>query len=65
MKALLKMDPNERLTAAEALRHPYFEGLHEFEQDKLGRTDLNKDVSKRPGVQVYTFFLKAIHCFWI
>ncbi len=27
MKACLKMDPSERITAAEALYHPYFEGL--------------------------------------
>lgn len=27
MKGLLKMDPNERMTASEALQHPYFEGL--------------------------------------
>jgi cyclin-dependent kinase-like len=29
MKALLKLDPNERLTSKEALNHPYFEGLRE------------------------------------
>ena len=29
MKGLLCMDPNERITAAEALQHPYFEGLSE------------------------------------
>ncbi len=28
LKGLLKMDPQERLTAEEALRHPYFEGLN-------------------------------------
>ena len=27
MKACLRMDPNQRLTAAEAIQHPYFEGL--------------------------------------
>lgn len=27
MKAILKMDPKQRLTAEQALRHPYFEGL--------------------------------------
>ena len=36
MKALLKMDPKERLTASEALRHPYFEGLSGFSfQDQI------------------------------
>jgi hypothetical protein len=29
MKALLKLDPNERLTSKVALNHPYFEGLRE------------------------------------
>ena len=29
MKALLKLDPNERLTCKEALNHQYFEGLRE------------------------------------
>jgi len=28
MKDILKMDPEERLTAIEALRHPYFNGLN-------------------------------------
>jgi len=27
MNGLLKMDPRERLTAKEALYHPYFDGL--------------------------------------
>ena len=29
MKACLKMDPAERITAAEALQHPYFDGLRD------------------------------------
>ena len=29
MKALLKLEPNERLSAKEALNHPYFEGIRE------------------------------------
>lgn len=29
MSALLRMDPNARLTAADALMHPYFDGLRE------------------------------------
>ena len=29
MKALLKLDPNERLTSKEALNHPYFDGIRE------------------------------------
>ena len=52
MKALLKLNPNERLTAAEALRHPYFEGLHEFDQENLNKADPNKGTSKGADVQV-------------
>jgi hypothetical protein len=29
MKALLKLNPLERLNAKEALNHPYFDGLRE------------------------------------
>ena len=28
LKGLLKLDPVERLTAEEALRHPFFDGLN-------------------------------------
>ena len=35
MKALLKMDPTQRMTASEALQHPYFEALRtEGEEDR-------------------------------
>lgn len=30
MKILLKMDPKERMTAKEALEHPYFEGIDDI-----------------------------------
>ena len=29
MKALLKLDPQERLSAKESLNHPYFDGIRE------------------------------------
>lgn len=29
LKCLLKMNPSERLTAMEALRHPYFDGMRD------------------------------------
>jgi cyclin-dependent kinase-like len=35
LKGLLKLDPTERLTAEEALRHPFFDGL-------------NKDLTEAP-----------------
>ena len=36
MKMILKMDPKQRLTAEQALKHPYFEGL-----DKIYGTNLD------------------------
>lgn len=35
MKSLLKMDANERITCAQALQHPYFDGLREGDMEKL------------------------------
>lgn len=29
LKGLLKMDPNKRMTAIEALEHPYFDGIRD------------------------------------
>lgn len=33
---LLQIDPNKRLTAAQALEHPYFEGFRDLEKEKVG-----------------------------
>ena len=35
MKALLKLDPNERLTSNEALNHPYFDGLRDNDHESI------------------------------
>ena len=35
MHGMMKMDPEERLTALECLAHPYFEGIREPDIDKL------------------------------
>ena len=35
MKAMLEMDPNERITAAEALADPYFDGMRDVEVERL------------------------------
>jgi len=35
MKAMLEMEPSERITAIEALADPYFDGLREAEVEKL------------------------------
>jgi hypothetical protein len=32
MKALLKMDPQDRLSDEKAIQHPYFDGLREKDQ---------------------------------
>lgn len=39
IKSLLKLDPKERMTAAEALEHPFFD------------TERENDVSERSGIQ--------------
>lgn len=35
MKAMLTMEPNERITAIESLADPYFDGLRDSEVEKL------------------------------
>lgn len=35
MKAMLEMDPADRITAIEALADPYFDGLRDAEVEKL------------------------------
>jgi len=37
MKAMLEMDPTERMTALEALGDPYFDGLRDSEVEALLR----------------------------
>ena len=34
MKALLKLEPEERLTSKEALNHPYFDGIRDHDMNK-------------------------------
>lgn len=34
MKALLKMDPKERLNVVDAMAHPYFDGVREMYTDE-------------------------------
>lgn len=35
MHGMLKMDPDERVTAMECLAHPYFDGIREPEVEKM------------------------------
>jgi cyclin-dependent kinase-like len=35
LQGLLKMDPKERLSAKQALMHPYFDGLRSAEEEQL------------------------------
>ena len=35
MEGLLKMDPRERITAKEAIAHPYFDGMRTDEDEKM------------------------------
>ena len=44
MNDILKMDPKERLTALEALRHPYFDGLNnEFKKRSESRNNSKRE----------------------
>ena len=50
MYRLLKMEPNERMTASEALQHPYLNDNYELLQPTcITRTDSVKNKSKYPG----------------
>ncbi len=53
MKALLRLDPNERLTSKEALNHPYFEGLREIDCPDSARKSQPKiqNLSKETPIQ--------------
>ena len=55
MKALLKLDPSERLCSKGALNHCYFDGLREQEQHNFGS-------SKEQQIQAYktTMFTPTI-----
>jgi hypothetical protein len=48
LKGLLKLDPHERLTAEEALRHPYFDGLNQEAEAPISKRNLtaNKQMLK-------------------
>ena len=35
MNGMLKMDPEERLSATDCLAHPYFDGIREPEVEKM------------------------------
>nr|BAD72769.1 putative MAP kinase [Paramecium caudatum] len=48
LKGLLKMDPNKRMTAIEALEHPYFDGIrddqfYQFMKEQREREQFQKD----------------------
>ncbi|KAA6398949.1 MAG: putative Cyclin-dependent kinase 2 [Streblomastix strix] len=44
MKSLIKMDPSDRLTAEQCLRHPYFEGLEQANPDLMHTISRNVPV---------------------
>lgn len=53
LKGLLKLDPQERLTAEEALRHPFFDGMSHFNngQTSIRNLTANKLVVKDKQVK--------------
>ena len=51
MKGLLEMDPRKRLTAKQALQHPYFDDIRsedEYEEDPAEEEDENEDLLEKP-----------------
>ena len=46
IKACLKMDPAQRLTAAETLQHPYFEGLREADRSTVLESSIRVESAK-------------------
>jgi cyclin-dependent kinase-like len=50
LKQLIKMNPGDRLTAIDALKHPYFDGLREDDfLRKLSSNNYIRNESKVPG----------------
>ena len=47
MEGLLKMDPKERLTAKEALCHPWFDGLRNEQEEQMCQEYRSSQVNLR------------------
>lgn len=47
MEGLLKMDPKDRLTAKEAICHPYFDGLRGAEEEQMCQEFRSSQVNLR------------------
>jgi serine/threonine protein kinase len=47
MNNLLKMDPNERYTAIQALAHPYFDSVRDPEVEALIKSHFTKHIEGR------------------
>ena len=45
MKGMLTMDPNERLTAIEALADPYFDGMRDAEVERIVKEQLGTNAN--------------------
>jgi hypothetical protein len=52
MKQLLRMNPAERLTAIDALKHPYFDGIRE--EDLLRKLSSNNYIRNEGKIQGVT-----------
>ena len=46
MQGLLMMDPNERLTAKQALMHPYFDGVRTASEEEQFLKDQEKSLKR-------------------
>merc|ERR1719326_2332779 len=62
LDGLLRFDPNGRLTASEALRHPYLEGHHCEEDEIVAPNHIDwsfDDVPQEPGRLQQLVYLEA------
>lgn len=48
MKQLLKMNPTDRLTALDALKHPYFDGIRE--EDFIRKFSSNNNIKNESKI---------------
>lgn len=59
MKAILKMDPKERISCRQALDHPFFEDLRDMEKN-LGKNDVRKSEILEDNTQIVDNNFKII-----
>lgn len=64
LKAILKMDPKDRLSCRQALDHPYFEDLRSSEHDQKNNIASNLKENTEQSQQKYSKFLTFYLCIY-